>query len=31
MNNVSEWTEMSTRELLFTWASPMQIQASVLV
>ena len=30
-NNVSEWGDMSTRGLLFQWASTMNIQLSVLV
>ena len=30
-NNVSEWSDMSTRGLLFQWASTIQIQLSVLV
>ena len=30
-NNVSEWSDISTRELLFKCASTMQIQLSVLV
>jgi hypothetical protein len=30
-NNVSEWSDMSTRGLLFQWASSMKIQLSVLV
>ena len=29
--NVSEWSDMSTRRLLFQWASTMQIKISVLV
>ena len=28
-NNVYEWSDMSTRGLLFQWASTMQIQLSV--
>ena len=30
-NNVSEWSDISTRGLLFQWASTMKIQLSVLV
>jgi hypothetical protein len=30
-NNVSEWSDMSTRGLLFQWASTIQIQLGVLV
>jgi hypothetical protein len=30
-NNVSEWSDMSTRGLLFQWASTIKIQLSVLV
>ena len=30
-NNVSEWSDMSTRELLFQWASTIKTQFSVLV
>ena len=30
-NNVSEWSDMTTRGLLFQWASSMKIQLSVLV
>ena len=30
-NNVSEWSDMSIRGLLFQWASTMQIHTSVLV
>jgi len=30
-NNVSEWSDMSIRELLFQWASTINIQLSVLV
>jgi hypothetical protein len=30
-NNVSEWSDMSTRWLLFQWASTIQIQIGVLV
>jgi hypothetical protein len=30
-NNVSEWSDMSTRGLLFQWASTIRIQRSVLV
>jgi hypothetical protein len=30
-NNVSEWSDMSTRELLFQWAGTIQIQLGVLV
>jgi hypothetical protein len=30
-NNVSEWSDMSSRRLLFQWASAMKIQLSVLV
>jgi hypothetical protein len=30
-NNVSEWSNMSTRGLLFQWASTIKIQLSVLV
>ena len=30
-NNVSEWSDMSTRGLLFKWASTIKIQFSVLV
>ena len=30
-NNVSEWGKMSTYELLFQWASTIEIQLSVLV
>jgi hypothetical protein len=29
--NVSEWSDMSTRGLLFQWASTINIQFSVLV
>jgi len=29
-NNVSEWSDMSTRGLLFQWASTIKIQLSVL-
>jgi len=29
--NVSEWSDMSTRGLLFQWASTMKIRLSVLV
>jgi hypothetical protein len=28
---VSEWSDMSTRELLFQWASTIKIQLGVLV
>jgi hypothetical protein len=31
LNNVSEWSDMSTRELLFQWTSTIKIQLSVLV
>jgi hypothetical protein len=30
-NNVTEWSDMSTRGLLFQWASTITIQLSVLV
>jgi len=30
-NNVSEWRDMSTRRLLFQWASTIKIQLTVLV
>jgi hypothetical protein len=30
-NNVSEWSDISTRELLFQWTSTIQIQLNVLV
>ena len=30
-NNVSEWSDMSTRWLLFQWANTIKIQLSVLV
>jgi hypothetical protein len=30
-DNVSEWSDMSTRGLLFQWASTIKIQLSVLV
>ena len=30
-NNVSEWSDMFTRGLLFQWASTVKIQHSVLV
>ena len=30
-NNVSEWSDMSHRGLLFHWASTIKIQVSVLV
>ena len=30
-NNVSEWSDISTRGLLFQWTSTMNIQLSVLV
>jgi hypothetical protein len=30
-DNVSEWGDMSIRELLFQWASTIKIQLSVLV
>jgi hypothetical protein len=30
-NNVSEWSDISTRGLLFQWASTIKIQLSVLV
>ena len=30
-NNMSEWSNMSTRELLFQWASTIKIQLGVLV
>jgi hypothetical protein len=30
-DNVSEWGDMSTRRLLFQWASTIKIQLSVLV
>jgi len=30
-DNVSEWSGMSIRELLFQWASTMKIQLSVLI
>ena len=30
-NNVSEWSDMSTRGLLFQWASTIKVQRSVLV
>jgi hypothetical protein len=30
-NNVSEWSDMSTRGLLFQWSSTIKIQLSVLV
>ena len=30
-NNVSEWSDMFTRELLFQWASTLKVQLSVLV
>jgi len=30
-NNVSEWSDMSTRGLLFQWASTINIQLGVLV
>ena len=31
LNHVSEWSAISTRELLFQWASTIEIQLSVLV
>jgi hypothetical protein len=30
-NNVSEWSDSSTRGLLFQWTSTIKIQLSVLV
>ena len=30
-NDVSEWSYMSTRELLFQWAIGLEIQLSLLV
>jgi hypothetical protein len=30
-NNVSEWSDIFTRELLFQWASTKNIQLSVLI
>jgi hypothetical protein len=30
-NNVSEWSDMSTRGLLLQWASTIKVQLSVLV
>jgi hypothetical protein len=30
-NNVSEWSDMSSRRLLFQWASTIKVQLSVLV
>jgi hypothetical protein len=30
-DNVSEWSDMSTRGLLFQWACTIQIEASVFV
>ena len=30
-NNVSEWSDMSTRGFLFQWASTINIQLSMLV
>ena len=30
-NNVSEWSDMSARGLMFQWASTIKIQLSVLV
>ena len=30
-NNVSEWSDMSTRGLLFQWANTIKIQQSVLI
>ena len=30
-NNVYEWSDMSTRRLLFQWTSTIKIQLSVLV
>jgi hypothetical protein len=30
-NNVSKWSNMSIRRLLFQWASTIKIQLSVLV
>jgi hypothetical protein len=30
-NNVSEWCDMFTPELLFQWASTIRLQLSVLV
>jgi hypothetical protein len=30
-NNLSEWSDMSTRGLLFQWTSTIQIQLSMLV
>jgi hypothetical protein len=30
-NNVSEWSDMSIRGLLFQWASTIKIQLSVLI
>ena len=30
-NNVSKWSDMSTRGLLFQWASTIKIQLSVLI
>ena len=30
-NNVSEWSNMSARELLYQWASTIKIQLSVLI
>jgi hypothetical protein len=30
-NNVPEWSDISTRGLLFQWASTIQIQLNVLV
>jgi hypothetical protein len=31
LNNVSEWGDMSTRRLLFQWASTIEIHLGVLV
>jgi hypothetical protein len=31
LDNVSEWSDMSTRGLLFQWAGTIKIQLSVLV
>jgi hypothetical protein len=30
-NSVSEWGDMSTRQLLFQWVSTLKIQLSVLI
>jgi predicted LPLAT superfamily acyltransferase len=30
-NNVSKWSDMSTRRLLFQWANTIKIQLNVLV